>query len=61
IWEFPRTLSWMELLAKALAASIVQGEKIPPLSLPLWQIPFRNLLFTLIVLSHGFRRLLPPY
>jgi ADP-ribosylglycohydrolase len=54
--EWPRSVHWMERLG-------AQFTDAPP-ALP-W-IPFpailvRNLLFLLIVLFHGFRRLFPPY
>lgn len=56
IGDWPRSVSYIRRLAGALAA----GEtKAPPLFWPLI-IP-RNLFFLVIVLLHGFRRLLPPY
>ncbi|HEY1048569.1 MAG TPA: ADP-ribosylglycohydrolase family protein [Prosthecobacter sp.] len=56
IWEWPRSVSYIRRVADALAS----GEQhAPRLFWP--AIPFRNLLFLLIVLLHGFRRLLPPY
>ena len=58
IAEWPRTLSWMRRLAKRLARS--NGSERPePLFWP-GLLP-RNALFAGIVLTHGFRRLLPPY
>lgn len=43
--EWPRTLDWMQRLGPY----------------PMVMIPLRNLLFLAVVLTHGFRRLLPPY
>ena len=59
--ERPRTVGWIERLAGQLAD--VQETQTPqrPLGLPLVPLLGRNLLFTTIVLAHGFRRLLPPY
>ncbi len=53
--EWPRSVAWMRQLGGRLA------DAAPPLPLSWWGIPARNLLFTLVVLFHGFRRLLPPY
>ena len=58
--EWPRSVRWMEQLSQQLAATR-SGEVSLPISLPLWQVLPRNALFLLIVLFHGFRRLLPPY
>ena len=58
--EWPRSVRWMEQLSQQLAAAR-SGEMILPISLPMWQVLPRNTLFLLIVLFHGFRRLLPPY
>jgi ADP-ribosylglycohydrolase len=63
IVEWPRTVSWMERLAERLARQFpAEGEPQRTGPLPLfWPglVP-RNLAFLLIVLGHGFRRLLPP-
>jgi len=60
LWEWPRTVTWMERLGIRLAEhgrfTIGGGE---PLSL--FKLLVRNLLFLTLVLLHGFRRLLPPY
>jgi ADP-ribosylglycohydrolase len=61
LWAWPRTVSWMEQLGKRLAQGCGQGRRQPALRLPLWGIVVRNLFFFLVVLLHGFRRLLPPY
>ena len=59
--EWPRTVNWMQRLAAQLAE--VQALEMPQKPLGLAALPLlaRNLLFTGVVLVHGFRRLLPPY
>lgn len=64
--EWPRTVDWMERLGVAAAESAFPADssgnsppKIPPCFLP--GILPRNILFLIVVLLHGFRRLLPPY
>jgi len=56
IWEWPRSTSWMRMLAVALAS---RSRSIVPY--PTWQVPLRNVIFTTAVLGHAFRRALPPY
>ncbi|PAY19070.1 dinitrogenase reductase [Rhodopirellula sp. SM50] len=61
IWEWPRSVAWMERLGESLANSLngdsaVKSPAINPIAVLL-----RNLLFLFIVLFHGFRRLAPPY
>ncbi len=58
--EWPRSVRWMEQLSRELAATR-SGEVSPAVSVRMWQVLPRNALFLLIVLFHGFRRLLPPY
>lgn len=62
--EWPRSVAWMRALALRLANQFVGQESTgAPGPMPLlWPglIP-RNLMFLLIVLVHGLRRLLPPY
>jgi ADP-ribosyl-[dinitrogen reductase] hydrolase len=61
--EWPRTIGWMERLAERLARQF-PSEGAPERSGPLplfWPgLIARNAVFMLIVLGHGFRRLLPP-
>jgi len=60
--EWPRTVGWMERLAERLARQF-PSEGAPERSGPLplfWPgLIARNAVFMLIVLGHGFRRLLP--
>jgi len=60
ICEWPRSVRWMRGLAEQLAqpapdARYTSNVRLAP------AILCRNLIFMLIVLAHGFRRLLPPY
>lgn len=61
IIDRPRTIGWMERLANQLAEVRESGRAQRALRLPIWQIVVRNSLVLLIVLTHGFRRVLPPY
>ncbi len=61
--EWPRTVAWMERLAERLARQFPSEgapERAGPLPLFWPGLLPRNLAFLLIVLGHGFRRLLPP-
>lgn len=59
--EPSRSVRWMECLAKQLDASIQTGMAVKPIQLPIPSLLLRNVFFLLVVVSHGFRRLLPPY
>ncbi len=59
--DWPRSVAWIESLGDRLHRCKVEGRRDRP---PTVFFPFaltRNLLFMLIVLAHGFRRLAPPY
>ncbi|QEG40803.1 ADP-ribosylglycohydrolase family protein [Roseimaritima ulvae] len=56
IREYPRSVNWMRILSERLASSDTKAPTINPIA-----VLCRNLLFLLIVLFHGFRRLAPPY
>lgn len=61
LWERPRTVQWMERLGIELAlhcAGHTIGGSVP---VGLFQLLIRNVFFMMLVLMHGFRRLLPPY
>ncbi|MBM7118912.1 ADP-ribosylglycohydrolase family protein [Archangium primigenium] len=64
IAEWPRSVAWMRRLGGRLAARFAgPATDTSPGALPLfWPalVP-RNLLVLVVVLGHGFRRLLPPY
>jgi ADP-ribosyl-[dinitrogen reductase] hydrolase len=61
LWAFPRTVNWMEKLAKRLNQVSCYNIKQKPLPVSIIAIFLHNIIFFLIVLSHGFLRLLPPY
>lgn len=61
ILEYPRSVSWMRTLGKKLSDTVKEthpanAPRVNPIA-----VLFRNLLFLIIVLFHGFRRLAPPY
>ncbi|PKL78584.1 MAG: dinitrogenase reductase [Candidatus Melainabacteria bacterium HGW-Melainabacteria-1] len=60
LWEWPRSPAWILELARRLA-SARQGVPTQPLGLNPLALLLRNGLFMMLVLLHGFRRLLPPY
>ena len=60
IVEWPRSISWLERLGGAVAESDLSSTaKCPRYFMP--GILVRNLLFLIVVLAHGFRRLAPPW
>jgi hypothetical protein len=59
--EWPRSVSWMEQVAAQLDTATRSNGIHQPIKLPIWGLIPRNLFFLLVVLYHGFRRLLPPY
>lgn len=59
--EWPRSVEWMTALGQRLAEVTHQGTRQPALPLPLWGVLIRNLVFLIVVILHGLRRLLPPY
>ena len=59
--DVPRTVQWMEELALQLSRSWESQQPEQALRLSPLTIAARNFVFTLLVLGHGFRRLLPPY
>lgn len=61
IIDWPLTVRWIERLGRKLADGKWTIEPQSPLPFAWWAIPFRNLLFLIIVLAHVVRRLLPPY
>ncbi len=59
--EWPCTTDWMATLARALADMKPEGSVNSPPNLNPLMLCLRNMLFMPIVLTHGFRRLFPPY
>ena len=63
IIEWPKTIGWMERLAETTAISVSESEQ-SRLECPRYFIPgilIRNVIFLIIVLAHGIRRLAPPW
>jgi ADP-ribosyl-[dinitrogen reductase] hydrolase len=61
LWDWPRSVAWMQDLARAAAGAVAAGKPHPaPRSLPLLGL-VRNGLFLAAVLAHAARRMLPPY
>lgn len=59
--EWPRSVRWIEELGAALAARLVErGANAVP-TVGIIKLLARNLVFLVVVLVHGFRRMLPPY
>jgi ADP-ribosyl-[dinitrogen reductase] hydrolase len=61
LWEWPRSVAWMEQLAKQVTEARGECTTSRPPGLAFPGLLIRNLLFLAVVLLHGFRRLLPPY
>jgi len=61
LFEWPRSVDWMERLGTQLDGSVWSGTVDHPIALPIPGVLLRNVLFLLLVGCHGFRRLLPPY
>lgn len=61
ISEWPRSASYLRRLGLNLARSAAGDTSVATVPLPWIGIPFRNPVFTVLVLLHGFRRMFPPY
>lgn len=61
LWEWPRNIRWMKHLGQQLQDTVQSEKPATPASLPWAGVLLRNLLFTLIILLHAFRRLLPSF
>ena len=59
IWEWPRSVAWMQSLGMELSQAWPNSSRAPRVN-PIAVI-MRNVLFLAVVLSHGFRRIGPPY
>ncbi len=56
ICDWPRSIGHIRLVADGLTTGATKAPKVP------WpSVLLRNLIFFVVVLLHGFRRLLPPY
>ena len=61
ISEWPRSVPWMQSLGTTLATSVSENSTLKAPRLNPIAILLRNILFLLVVLCHGFRRIAPPY
>lgn len=61
LYEFPRSIKWLERLSLCVYQHVTEHKKVKPPSAPYPFILLRNIFFMVVVLIHGLRRLLPPY
>jgi ADP-ribosylglycohydrolase len=61
LWEWPRSVSWIERLGRRLAGVCTTGQPQHPVRLFVPGLFVRNLVFLGVVLVHALRRLFPPY
>ena len=61
IYEWPRSVRWMRNLAVQLSRVAESSQPESPNRVSLIGVLMRNAFFLVVVLLHGFRRLLPPY
>ncbi len=61
LMEWPRTVEWMESLGEQLDRCRAAEASETPVGVSVPGVLIRNAFFTTVVLTHGFRRLLPPY
>lgn len=61
IIEWPLSVKWIRRLAVELTRHLDNEKDTAPLGLFWPGLILRNIVFTLVVLTHGLRRLFPPY
>ncbi len=59
--ERPRSVTWIKELARVLNEVVESKRPGNAVKLSIPMLLLRNLVFAVVVLGHGFRRLLPPY
>lgn len=59
--EWPRDVKWIEQLGVRLSSVLQDDAPAKPLAANPPLILLRNIVFLIVVILHGFRRLLPPY
>ena len=59
--DWPRSTLMIEKVARRLAHARLARTKMREVRSFMFATPVRNLFFLAVVLTHGFRRLLPPY
>jgi ADP-ribosyl-[dinitrogen reductase] hydrolase len=61
VTEWPCTLDWIKALSRAVADSTDDARPVSPIECSALSLLTRNLFFAAVILTIGFRRLLPPY
>ncbi|MEO8352255.1 MAG: ADP-ribosylglycohydrolase family protein [Chthoniobacteraceae bacterium] len=61
IVEWPRSLSLLHSVGERLSRQLDAPSALGPVAYFWPAIPLRNLAFLIVVLAHGFRRIIPPY
>ena len=61
VWEWPRSTAWIEQAGERLARVCATGIPQQAVSVPVWALSLRSVGFTGVLLTHGLRRLFPPY
>lgn len=61
LWDWPRGVEWIARAARTAAEAVHAGARRPALYLSPLRLATRNLVFLVVVLAHGLRRLGPPY
>ena len=59
--EWPRTVPWIRALGERVSTHVGNRTNGKALGLNLLAVMLRNVVFLVVVLLHGFRRLAPPY
>jgi ADP-ribosyl-[dinitrogen reductase] hydrolase len=58
LWDYPRHLQWIEKVGIRLAQVCDTEKSLLPVKLAWYLLPIRNFIFLIIILGHGFARLL---
>ncbi len=61
IWDWPRSIDFMREVSQKLADQRKSNHELGAVRYFWPGVVLRNLVFLIVVLFHGFRRLLPPY
>jgi len=61
IVEWPRSVGFMKTVARRLGEQKTSGQPLGEVRYFWPGVILRNVVFLIVVLAHGFRRLLPPY
>lgn len=61
LWDWPRSKMWIKQLGETLYVSLRHDSFQKAVQINFFKAFLRNVFFLVIVLTHGFRRILPPY